>query len=106
MAKRFGALVATGTVFLVSGLLHEICISLPARGGFGGPTLYFATQTAGLFIERSRAGRRWGLGRGLRGWIFTVAVTAGPACWLFHPIFIRNVILPMLRAIGAMGGDL
>jgi hypothetical protein len=29
-------------------------------------------------------------------------VTAGPAYWLFHPIFIRNVILPMLHALGAI----
>ena len=29
------------------------------------------------------------------------ALTAVPAFWLFHPAFIRNVILPMLQAIGA-----
>jgi hypothetical protein len=42
------------------------------------------------------------LGRGGRGWLFTFIVTAAPAFWLFHPSFIRNVILPMLHAIGAI----
>lgn len=27
--------------------------------------------------------------------------TAGPVFWLFHPPFVRNVILPMLDALGA-----
>src|SRR5205807_918310 len=35
-----------------------------------------------------------------RGWLFTAACTAGPAFWLFHPPFVRNVTLPMLRAFG------
>jgi hypothetical protein len=41
------------------------------------------------------------LGQGLRGRLFALAVTAGPAFWLFHPPFIHNVILPMFQAIGA-----
>ncbi|HEX4122300.1 MAG TPA: MBOAT family protein [Verrucomicrobiae bacterium] len=102
LAQSVGTVAATIGVFLFSGLLHEMVISLPARGGFGLPTIYFGLQAAGLFFERSRRGRRLGLGRGWRGWLFTVTVAALPAYWLFHPIFIRNVILPMLRAIGAI----
>lgn len=102
IARRFGTTVAVFAVFLVSGLLHEIVISLPAWGGFGLPTLYFAIQGAGLLLERSAYGRKFGLGRGFRGWAFTAIVTGGPAFWLFHPIFVRHVILPMLRAIGAL----
>jgi len=52
-------------------------------------------------IERSRFGRTLGLGGGVRGRLFMFIFTLGPAYWLFHPIFIRNVILPMLQAIGA-----
>jgi hypothetical protein len=101
VARRQGLTVATVAVFLVSGALHEIVISLPARGGFGLPTLYFMVQAAGLLVERSAFGGRHGLGRGLRGWLFTSLIAAGPVGWLFHPIFVRQVILPMLRAIGA-----
>jgi hypothetical protein len=91
---------ATLVVFAVSGLMHELVISLPAHGGYGLPTAYFILQGLGVLLERSRLGRRIGLGRGLRGWLFTLACTAGPAFWLFHPAFVRNVILPMLQAFG------
>ena len=100
-ARRFGARNAMLLVFLVSGLLHELVISLPAAAGFGWPAAYFAIQAAGFSLERSRLGRGLGLGRGPRGWFFTLLVAAGPAYWLFHPAFVRNVILPMLQAIGA-----
>jgi hypothetical protein len=100
-AKRFGARNAMLGVFLVSGLLHELVISLPARGGYGLPTAYFSIQAAGFCLERGRLGARLGLGRGFRGWLFTFTVAVGPLYWLFHPAFVRNVILPMLRAIGA-----
>jgi hypothetical protein len=101
LAKRFGARDAMLAVFLASGLLHEVVISLPAGGGYGLPTAYFAVQAAGFCLERGRLGRRLGLGRGFRGWLFTVIVVVGPLPWLFHPVFVHNVTLPMLRAIGA-----
>ena len=99
--RRWGGAVSCLIVFLLSGLIHELVISVPAGGGYGWPTAYFMVQGSALLFERSRFGRRAGLRRGWRGRAFTVAVTAGPAFWLFSPIFIRNVILPMLHAIGA-----
>jgi len=89
-------------VFLVSGLIHEIVITLPARGGYGLPTAYFLFQGLGLVLERSALGRWLGLGAGIRGRLFAIAVAAAPAFWLFPPVFVRNVILPMLDAIGAL----
>ena len=101
LVLRWGATGAGIVVFLISGLIHESVISLPARGGFGLPTAYFAVQSLGVLVERSSWGRRFGLGRGFRGWLFVALCAGAPAFWLFHPIFIRNVILPMLRALGA-----
>jgi hypothetical protein len=92
---------ATLLVFGLSGLIHDLLISLPASGGYGLPTLYFLIQGLGTIIERSRFGNRIGLGRGERGWLFTLLVTVGPVAGLFHPPFIKHVILPMLNAIGA-----
>lgn len=101
LARRGGIRRATVGVFLISGLIHDLVISLPAGGGFGLPTSYFLLQGVAVLFERSRAGCALGLGRGRRGWLFVLLVTAGPAFWLFHPLFIRNVILPMVQALGA-----
>jgi predicted DCC family thiol-disulfide oxidoreductase YuxK len=101
MHRAIGASAASMLVFLVSGLVHDLVISVPARGGYGLPTLYFLAQGAGTLFERTPFARRIGLNRGFRGWLFTLIVTAGPVFWLFHPAFIRNVILPFLKTIGA-----
>jgi alginate O-acetyltransferase complex protein AlgI len=101
LARRCGLGTATLLVFLLSGLLHELVISLPARGGWGLPTAYFALQACGLALERSIVGQRLHLASGWQGKLFTVVVTALPAFWLFHPPFVHQVILPMLQAIGA-----
>ena len=101
LLRKCGATAATFVVFLFSGLIHDFIISLPARGGYGLPTAYFLIQGVGVIFERTTIAKRIGLGYGWRGWLFTAICTIGPAFWLFHPIFIRNVILPMLQAIGA-----
>jgi alginate O-acetyltransferase complex protein AlgI len=98
---RVGAARASLLVFLVSGLVHELAISVPAGGGYGLPTMYFVVQGAGLACERSHTGRRLGLGRGRLGWIFTALVTAVPAFWLFPPVFVHRVIVPMIAVLGA-----
>lgn len=90
------------TVFALSGLVHELVISVPARGGWGLPTGYFLLQGAAVALERSAVGNRLGLGRGWVGRVFAWVVVAGPAFWLFHPPFVRAVVLPMLRAAGAL----
>ena len=101
LRRKAGVREATMFVFLISGLVHDLVISVPARGGYGLPTLYFLLQGMGVLFEHTRFARRCGLGRGFRGWVFTLIVTAGPVFWLFHPPFIRNVILPFLKCIGA-----
>ena len=102
LRPSLGVVGAMLTTFLVSGLIHDLVISVPAGGGYGLPTGYFVLQGLGVVSERSRPGRWLGLGRGWRGWMFTVAFTAGPAFWLFPPPFVHNVILPMLGVIGAV----
>jgi len=100
--RRVGADAAGLLVFAVSGLIHDLVISLPARGGYGLPTIYFLLQGTGMTIEHSRFGKRLGLGQGLRGWCFMMVFLAAPAFWLFHPYFVLRVILPFMRAIHAL----
>jgi alginate O-acetyltransferase complex protein AlgI len=99
--RAFGPRAAAFLVFLASGLVHELVISVPAGGGYGLPTGYFLVQALGIAAERSPRGQRLGLGRGVRGWTFAMIVAAGPAGWLFAPPFVHEIILPMLTAIGA-----
>jgi alginate O-acetyltransferase complex protein AlgI len=71
LARRLGPRAGIAAGFLVSGLVHDAVISLPARGGWGG-----------------RA--------------FALLVVALPAPLLLHRPFVENVIVPFLRAAGAL----
>jgi len=100
--RAWGVNITGFLVFVVSGLIHDAVISLPASGGYGLPTMYFMIQGAGVMVERSSLGKQLGLRQNIRGWIFMAAFTAGPAFWLFHPPFIRRVMLPFMQAIRAL----
>lgn len=111
LAHRFvfrrvvGKVGITGAILLTfgcSGVVHDLVISVPAGGGYGLPTAYFVFQGLAVLLERSNFGRRIHLQHGFRGRLFTMLVTAGPAFWLFHPIFVRNVMLPFLHVIGCI----
>lgn len=101
LQHRLGNTLAVLAVFLISGLVHELSITVPARAGYGLPAFYFVVQGLGLVIERSTFGKSAGLANGFRGRAFTLIVAAAPAFWLFPSVFVRNIILPMLHAIGA-----
>jgi hypothetical protein len=100
LTQRLGAAAALVVGFLISGLVHELVISLPAGSGYGGPTAYFLAQAAAILAERSRLGHTLGLGHGVRGRLFTMLVVLGPVCWLFHRPFVEGVVVPMLRGVG------
>jgi alginate O-acetyltransferase complex protein AlgI len=100
--RAMGAKAATLLAFLASGLVHELAISVPARGGYGLPTLYFVLQGLGALAERSRAGRRAGLRRGIGGRLFALTIAAAPAYWLFPPIFVGRVIITFMEVIKAL----
>jgi alginate O-acetyltransferase complex protein AlgI len=97
LTPLIGLHAALAVVFLVSGWLHEAVIIVPARGGCGLPTAYFALQAAGIFGERLPLFRHRSLVKRLLAWVVLLV----PLGWLFPPVFVRNVILPMLSAIGA-----
>jgi len=97
LCPRVGVQAAMLAAFLVSGALHDAAITVPARGGYGQPTLYFLIQAGGLLIERSKIGRRLGLRHGIRGWAFTMAVVAVPVGILFPPPFVERVMVPFFR---------
>jgi Membrane bound O-acyl transferase family len=99
LQKRFGTAAGTLGAFFASGLIHDLVISVPARGGYGLPTLYFLLQGLGVLVERSRVGNYLGLTHGLSGRLWTALVAVGPLPLLFHPWFIVRVIIPFLHAV-------
>ncbi|MGE0609262.1 MAG: MBOAT family protein [Pirellulales bacterium] len=103
LSAKLGAKGALAAGFVFSGLVHDLVISLPAGGGYGGPTLFFLWQGGAIFAERSQTGRAIGLGRGWRGWTFTLLALLPPVCLLFHPPFVFNIVVPFLRVL-APGG--
>lgn len=100
--KSLGVGTASLLVFVVSGLIHDLVISVPARGGYGLPTAYFVLQGLGVMVERSRFGRQLHLREGISGALLMVLLTAGPVFWLFHPPFVLHVIIPFMKAIHAL----
>jgi hypothetical protein len=102
LVPRLGPRGALLAGFAISGLIHDLVVSVPAGGGYGGPTLFFLLQGVAILAERSRPGRRLGLGRGWRGWLFTGLAVLGPARLLFHRPFVVGVVVPYLRAVGAV----
>lgn len=97
LCPRVGVQAAMLAAFLVSGALHDAAITVPARGGYGLPTLYFLIQAGGLLFERSKIGRKLGLRHGVRGWAFTIAVVAAPVGILFPRPFVERVMVPFFQ---------
>jgi D-alanyl-lipoteichoic acid acyltransferase DltB (MBOAT superfamily) len=103
LAPLIGPRGAAAVTFLASGVVHDLVISLPARAGYGLPTLYFLLQFAGLSLERTPRFRRLIARRPFIGRGWTVLVTAAPMpLLLFHGPFIRNVAVPFLKTIGGL----
>ncbi|WP_425616232.1 MBOAT family protein [Anatilimnocola sp. NA78] len=102
LLRRIGVIGSTFAVFLFSGIVHDLVMSVPLRRGIGLPTLYFLLQAVGVLFERSPFGKRLGLGRGLRGRAFAAAVVLLPVGLLFHSAFLQHVILPTLHFLGAI----
>lgn len=100
LTARFGARWGLAAGFLFSGFVHDAVISLPAGGGYGLPTLFFAVQGWAMLFERSPRGKRLGLGAGWRGRAFTALTILGPAPLLFHPWFLGRIVVPFVEAIG------
>jgi hypothetical protein len=100
--KHLSAGFASLAVFVVSGLIHDLVISVPARAGFGLPTAYFTFQGLGALVERAPFGRQIGLGKGLPGFLFLLVVTTAPIFWLFHPAFVLHVIIPFMQEVRAL----
>ncbi|MDZ4817094.1 MAG: DCC1-like thiol-disulfide oxidoreductase family protein [Verrucomicrobiota bacterium] len=93
LLRWFGPGVALYGTFFISGLLHDLVMSLPAKGGWGLPTLYFLIQALGIHVEESRWGG-W-----MRGRLWTIIVALVPLPLLVHQPFMENILMPFFDLI-------
>lgn len=90
LKKRLGLKGAVLGAFLVSGALHEMAISYPAGGGWGGPMLYFLVQGLAVLAERRLK---------IRSRALTWAVVLLPLPLLFHAPFRDGLVVPLFAAL-------
>ena len=97
LARKWGATMGAIAGFVFSGVIHELAISLPARGGYGWPVLYFLIQGLGVLGERKFAKWGWWKANPIGSRIWAIAVVALPVPLLFHQPFVTKVIIPIVR---------
>ena len=95
LKRKLGPSLGVFCTFLFSGLIHELAISLPTGAGYGLPTIYFLIQAIGMHIERLNL--NW-----LPKKVFTYIVIIGPAFILFHPPFMKEIIIPFAVVLGIL----
>ncbi len=77
--------------FVVSGLLHELAITVPVGAGYGWPTLFFVFHGVCCLMERRSSG--------LMGLVCGVVLVMGVPV-LFGEEFVDEVILPSRDVMG------
>jgi hypothetical protein len=97
LVGRFGPRLASWGVFLFSGLVHDLVITVPAGGGYGLPTLYFLLQAAVIELTHSPIGKRWRLRTGFRARVLAAVTLIVPLGLLAPRPFVENCIVPMVR---------
>src|SRR5437868_12007101 len=95
--RQFGAAAALFAAFALSGVLHEVAISMPVRAGYGGPLAYFLLHGGLVLLERRLSAAGCGPGAwGVMGRVWTAVWLLGPLPWLFHASFLEGVVWPLV----------
>ena len=93
LVQWFGIRKAVAGSFLISGILHELAISFPARSGWGGPMLYFVLQLMFVAFERRFK---------LQGVMWTWSAILVPLPMLFHAGFRTELVAPLFVWSGGL----
>jgi D-alanyl-lipoteichoic acid acyltransferase DltB (MBOAT superfamily) len=81
--------------FLLSGLLHEIAISLPVRAGYGLPFLYFVIHGMLMYAESHSAMIQRITTHSFWSHVWVIGWLVVPMPLLFHAQFIAQVLKPL-----------
>jgi D-alanyl-lipoteichoic acid acyltransferase DltB (MBOAT superfamily) len=81
--------------FLLSGLLHEIAISVPVNAGYGLPMVYFILHAFAMLAEAKSTTVQRLLKRPILSHIWVMSLLIAPLPLLFHQTFIEQVLIPL-----------
>jgi alginate O-acetyltransferase complex protein AlgI len=95
LARQTGSGKAILASFLLSGLLHEIAISLPVRAGYGLPMLYFIIHAVAMQLEAKSPWVQRITQHKILSHIWVMAWLIIPMPLLFHSKFIAEVLVPL-----------
>lgn len=87
---------AIAAAFILSGLLHELAISVPVGAGYGLPTLYFCLHAAAVSLESRLHVARWPV-HWARLWTWAWLIVPLPL--LFHRAFRDALVLPLFGGL-------
>lgn len=104
LKRAIGMENALTVSFLLSGLLHEIAISLPVMGGFGLPMIYFGIHAFAMHLEAHSTIVKKIIQQKRLSHVWVMSLLILPMPLLFHQEFIQHVLMPLrtliLEAIG------
>jgi hypothetical protein len=97
LAGRLGNVPALVGAFLISGLLHELAITVPIQTAYGLPMLYFLLHGSLVQVERWLERRGTPVNRvPWIGRVWTLAWLFLPLGVLFPPPFLQGVVWPIV----------
>lgn len=99
LVSNLGAKGAFLVGFFLSGVLHEIAISLPVASGYGLPTMYFVWQSLLMLAEKKYQFIKNITKHPILQHIWTFCWIALPLPLLFHARFIEQVVYPLRDAV-------
>jgi alginate O-acetyltransferase complex protein AlgI len=95
LKTKTGVEIAVVVSFLLSGLLHEIAISLPVKSGYGLPMLYFIIQAVVMQLEARSSFVQKIIGHRVLAHIWVLIFLILPMPLLFHSGFMSEVLVPL-----------
>ena len=97
LSPWMGTNIAALIVFIFSGLVHELVISLPVLAGFGLPMLYFLIHGLLVVFERYIKKMGYPINRyWVIGWAWTMLWILLPFQLVFHQPFLDKIALPFI----------
>lgn len=90
--------------FWLSGLLHEVAISVPVKAGYGLPLCYFALHALCMYAEEEMTFVKRIIAHNIFSHVWVFSWLLLPLPLLFHEAFVRQVIEPLSQLLLALIG--